>query len=854
MRRILSAILCVALISTFFVGGVGGVQVQAESKPGDLPESMYLQPPVETCSSCGAPLFAREGQWADDSRCYTCWAIDRNKHSHVLWTPPKPHCLHCEDSTLGNTSGYCDECIMAACGDHTQTVVVKDKESGKPIKGATVTGGALQNIETDADGKAAVSSSHMHLNGTTKLKIQCEGYQSQNLETTVLKLSQTQTVELEKLPDTYTIPIQAVEFAAEAFGPVALDAAAQLDFRPLPVKIDNLLAEDVTVKRDPKTGDYTGTIQLDELAELLFDGKLTLTGDVTARWDEQNSRMELVNADINASVDLSADIGRVFGGVSGELTPVIRLTGAHDESGGLTLIPTVTCSGSAYAYLGPKLEYTLKLGPVKTKLEAAVNGGVEFQLWAELANGRDIQQDFLQLTGNLKAQVKLLGIERNWEGYHWQYYPVVEEPTELPAPVDRFLGRAETGTGNKDSQKFHPNARPSTPTPDGSPVVEGSGTQADPVIVPTGGGTINSGGVYEGTAVMLWIQDATEREDINRHRLVYAWYDGNSWSDPVPVHDDGTADFAPRAFHAGDTTYILWQSADKEFDGTVSTEEYALSMDLYAAVLRDGQIQGVTNLSEGIDGYCGMHSLSMEDGKITAAWVVNKSGDLLFSQGNNTGYTAVYENNGWNVSQTELQPVAQQSGGQPEIRLLAAQAEADGEQDSGVEAAGTRVYRTQDSSLACIEKGEERILAADIQSPAFETVTLGDIVFLYWLRVGNDGAYQLDGMFYNGQTGAASEPQTYLDYGTALYDVSASMDEKGTVLLAYQSSAWQDIQRGTYASSDLMTAAIALPDGLQNSSLWWIWLVVAGGIVIAAGSGIAVWAVKRTRTQKTNER
>ena len=848
MRKALNAaLLCMALLLTL-TGPFGEMAaVQAEGEPGDLPESMYLQPPVGACSSCGAPIFAREGRWADDSRCYTCWAIDRNEHSLVLWTPPKPHCLHCGDSTLGNTSGYCDGCIMAACGDHTQAVLVKDKESGNPIAGALVTGGALQSIETDADGRASASSSHMHLNGTTTLIVQCAGYQSQSLDTTILKLSETLTVELERLPDTYAIPIQAVEFAAEAFGPVALDAAAQLDFRPLPVKIDNLLAKNVTVTRDPETGDYTGTIQLDGLAKLLFDGAIDLTGDVTAHWDEQNSRLKLVDADVTASVKLSADVGRVFGGVSGELTPLIRLTGAHDESGALTLIPTVTCSGSAYAYLGPKLEYTLKIGRVKTKLEAAVNGGVEFQLRAELANGRDIQQDFLQLTGNLKAQVKLLGLERNWEGYHWQYYPVVEEPTELPEPVDRFLGRAETGTGNQDSQKFHPNARPSAPTPGGSPVVDDAGNQADPVIIPTGGGTVHSSGVYEGTAVMFWIQDAAEREEINRHRLVYARYDGHSWSNPIPVHDDGTADFAPRALSVGDTTYILWQNADKAFNSTVSTEEYALSMDLYAAVLRDGKIQGITNLSEGIGGYCGMHSLSVENGRVKAIWAANPSGDLLFSHGENTGYEAVYENGSWKPTAAEIQSVLQRQSGRSAIQLLTAEMETVGEQENGVEAAGVQFYRTQDGSLACIENGEERILAADIQSPAFEAAAQGDIVFLHWLRTGEDGTARLDGLFYNAKTGEASEPQTYLDHGTDLYEVSASVDESGTVLLAYQSSEWQDFRQGLYASSDLMTAAIAPPEGMAENSLWWIWATTAGILAAAAGSGIMLWAMKKRK-------
>lgn len=843
MRKTLSVLLCAALIFAFFPVGAG--TVRAEGELGDLPESMYLQPTVGKCSSCGAPIFERDGDWAEDTRCYTCWAIDRNEYSHIQWTPPRPYCVHCGNSTLGNISGYCDDCIMAACGDHTQTVIVKDKESGTPIAGAAVNGGALQNAKTDAEGKASVRDGHMHLDGTTKLEIRCDGYRSQSLETTVLKLSETQTVELEKLPDTYTIPVRAVEFAAEAFGPVALDAAAQLDFRPMPLKVANLMTKEITLQRNPETGDYIGTVKMDELAKLLFDGKITLTGNVTARWSEQNSRMELVSSDVTASVKMSGDIGRVFGGVSGELTPQIRLVGVNDESGELTLVPTVSCSGSVYAYLGSNLGHTFNIGGIKVKLEAALNGGVEFQMQAQLANGQDVFQDFLQLTGNLKACAKFVGWEREWTGYHWQYYPVVEEPVELPKPVDRFLGRYDTGTSGEDSQKFDPDASPTIPAPGGSPVVEDSGSQADPVIVPTGSSTVTSSGSYGGTAVMFWIQDAKDRQEINRYRLVYSRYDGQSWSEPVPVHDDGTADFAPRALHVGDTTYILWQNADKEFTDMVSAEEYTLSMDLYAAVLQEGRIQEVMNLSEGIDGYCGLHTLSLENGKVTAAWAANDSGELLFSQGNNTGYTAVYEKGGWKVSKADIQMVSQQQNA-PEVQLLAAGGtNADEDSKTVVEAAGIQFYRTNDGSLVCVEQGDERILASDIHAPVFEAAENDGMVFLYWLRTDDEGAFRMDGMFYNAKTGQASEPQTYLDHGTALYEISASMDEKGTVLLAYQSSEWENMQQGTFASSGLMTAVVAWPDGVAGGGLWWLWLTVAGAAVIAATGGVAIWVIRR---------
>lgn len=840
---VLSAVMLVNLALPLSVGAA----VSAQGVLGELPEEMYLQTPVGSCSQCGGPLFERKGDWEDVELCYTCWAVERNEYSYITWTPPKPYCVHCQESTLGNTSGYCDDCIMAACGSHTQTVLVTDKESGQPIKGAAVSGGALQNVQTDADGKASISDSYMHLSGITQLKVSCQGYESINVETTVLELSQTKTVELEKLPDSYTIPIKAVEFAAEAFGPVAVDAAAQLDFRPLPMKIDNLLNDDITLQRDPQTGDYVGKVELDRLAKLLFDGNLTLTGNVTARWSQEYARLELVDADVNASVTMSADVGRVFGGVSGELVPNVQLTGAYDGSGNLTLVPRITCNGSVYAYLGPRLEHTITIGRVKTKLGAALNGGVKFNMTAELANGVDIYENYLQLTGNLRAELKLLGIERVWEDFYWQYYPVVEEPAEPPQPVDRFTSRGDSGTANEDSQQFDPQAAPSKPTPGGSPVVEESGNAADPVIVTTGGYTDQTSDKYTGTAAMFWIEDESQRTERNRQRLVYSLYDGDRWSDPLPVHDDGTADFAPRAVYTEDATYIIWQNADKQFDTTETSAEYALSMDIYAAVLRDGEIQEVTNLSDGIDGYCGMHSLSEEDGIVTAVWAANATGDLLFSQGENVGYTAVYQDGGWEVSQSEIESLSAE-GNQPTIQLLSAGGEAS--QQQTVEAAGIEFYLTEEGSLACTENGQQRILAEGIQSTVFEAVQKWDNVFLYWLAPGENGSNRLEGMFYNAATGEVSEVQTYLDHNSFLYEVSVSLDERGAALVAYQSSLWQEENPEEFASSHLMTAAFPPPQwaeqaGEQESMLVPVVIIISA--VIAAGCivGIAVWVIRR---------
>lgn len=846
MKRGIELFLSAVILAVALWPFGGTVSVYAQDSEGALPESMYLQPPVGECSNCGEPIFSREGDWAEDTRCYTCWAIDRNKHSLITWTPPAPYCTHCGESTLGNTSGFCDDCIKAACGQHTQTVLVKDEETGQPLEGATVTGGALQAARTDSSGKATKSDGHMHLNGNTELTVSCAGYQGTKQKVSVLDLSQTVTVELQKLPDTFTVPIQAVEFAAEAFGPVILDTEAEFESLPFPIAVKNLVCNEVTLKRNPETGNYTGSFQMDGLAQLLFEGEPTIRGEVTARWNEKEARLELLSANVNGSLTFSGNVNWGLMGLDGELPIQIQLTGKQGEDGQLELVPRISGSGSVYAYLGVKLEKPVKFGKLTTKLGAEASGGVLFNLRAEMANGVDILQDFVQLTGNLQAKVKLLGWEKVWPGFYWQYYPVVEDGEyEIPEPIERFPGRSASGTSSPDSQKFHPDAAPSVPEPTGNPgtpVVEDSGSSADPIILPTGGGTVVSGGRYQGPAAMLWLKDATERQEMDRYMLMYSPYDGNRWGEPVPVHDDGTADFAPRAVTVGETVYLIWQNADKTFSGNVSSDEYALSMDIYAAVIQDGQIQGTTNLTEGIPGYCGMHDLTVQDGKVSAVWIANDKGDLLFSQGTNQGYEAVYENGEWRVSSAGTA-----AGMDTAVVQLLAAAENSGEEgEDFTEAAGIRFYPREDGAIACLENGKERILIPDANTVSFDAVTNGNLVFLYWLHAGQDGAFRLNGAFYNPRTGACSQAQTYLDHGTALHGISASVDPKGTVLMAYQSSEWQDIQSGTYQSSDILTAAIS-PPAHVTSSRGWIWILTAAGVVVAAAGGAAIWLGLRRR-------
>lgn len=63
--------------------------------------------------------------------------------------------------------------------------------------------------------------------------------------------------------------------------------------------------------------------------------------------------------------------------------------------------------------------------------------------------------------------------------------------------------------------------------------------------------------------LMTWIQDAGNRDDYNRMRLMYSVYDGSNWSEPVAVYDDGCNDNSPVLVSNGTDVFFAWQKLNR---------------------------------------------------------------------------------------------------------------------------------------------------------------------------------------------------------------------------------------------------------------------------------------------------
>lgn len=103
-------------------------------------------------------------------------------------------------------------------------------------------------------------------------------------------------------------------------------------------------------------------------------------------------------------------------------------------------------------------------------------------------------------------------------------------------------------------------------------IVTGAMEYVRPEIIDIGGGRL----------MMVYLRnDADRKNGANAASLVYRIKDGSSWSEPVYVNDDGTADAGAAVLCDGDKVYIAWSSADEAVDAdgsNISEVKEALGM------------------------------------------------------------------------------------------------------------------------------------------------------------------------------------------------------------------------------------------------------------------------------------
>jgi|GEM_PF-2833316 len=156
---------------------------------------------------------------------------------------------------------------------------------------------------------------------------------------------------------------------------------------------------------------------------------------------------------------------------------------------------------------------------------------------------------------------------------------------------------------------------------------------------------------------MFWLEDDLSRSAENRTKLVYAVSeDGETWSEPVAVHDDGTADFNYDLAVDGSDIHVVWHNSKILFAEGVTIEQMAAAAEIAAARIDTAHNHAVTIRALTDDGMLDTSpKISVRDGQAIAAWIGNSANDLFGQSGISSIRYSLYDGGQW----TEVHSLAE---------------------------------------------------------------------------------------------------------------------------------------------------------------------------------------------------
>jgi len=84
---------------------------------------------------------------------------------------------------------------------------------------------------------------------------------------------------------------------------------------------------------------------------------------------------------------------------------------------------------------------------------------------------------------------------------------------------------------------------------------------------------------------LIWLYDDPNRTSMNRTMAVFSKWTGSDWTDPVPVADDGTADFHPKMIGFQDGSAVaIWEDIKTPLPDSVSYDEFISNLEISAAI------------------------------------------------------------------------------------------------------------------------------------------------------------------------------------------------------------------------------------------------------------------------------
>ena len=153
-----------------------------------------------------------------------------------------------------------------------------------------------------------------------------------------------------------------------------------------------------------------------------------------------------------------------------------------------------------------------------------------------------------------------------------------------------------------------------------------------------------------GLKMMVWTADITTRTSGNHTAIVYSIYDdaAATWSEPIIIEDDGTADFYPNVVTDGKNIYVVWMdSKNDNFTATSDLTTIASSCEITVAEYSSTNNQfTVSTLTDNTSADFSP-AIAVVNDEVYVSWLENSKNDILTLDGTNTIYYSKYANGAW---------------------------------------------------------------------------------------------------------------------------------------------------------------------------------------------------------------
>ena len=149
--------------------------------------------------------------------------------------------------------------------------------------------------------------------------------------------------------------------------------------------------------------------------------------------------------------------------------------------------------------------------------------------------------------------------------------------------------------------------------------------------------------LQNGNKLAVWT-DSNSR-DINSVQLYYSLFSGGTWSEPSPVIDDGTMDYAPYLTVIGNKAYLIWQNATTAFSGTDTLDSIAPFFDVSIGCF--DETDGFTVSSIQYDGLDTIPTICGDGDSVYAVWLNNSGNNWFGDNSENSIISCSFNGSNW---------------------------------------------------------------------------------------------------------------------------------------------------------------------------------------------------------------